>query len=182
LRKGSWRRGLSQPPVTLAAQDEALCKARLLQAMGFVDVTAISHVRVRGPSEYRGRGPKNVLAIAAGDRLRGEHSARSALAALTTRGFSDTGTARTRCGGPAGEKRLPEIIRGWRLKNPELLQPAMRATLRSASRIGRGGKTRGATQRSRRANSPRAVLGRNWRLTQDCRYMPNSEMGRGGDS
>jgi glycerol-3-phosphate dehydrogenase (NAD(P)+) len=80
--------------VTLAAQDEALA-GRLVQALGSPTFRPYHTTDVRGVEI--GGAAKNVLAIAAGIVV-GKELGASALAALTTRGFSELARLGRACG------------------------------------------------------------------------------------
>ena len=83
--------------VTLAARDEALASS-LVQALGSATFRPYHTTDVRGVEI--GGAAKNVLAIAAGI-VEGRHLGASALAALTTRGFSELARLGRACGARA---------------------------------------------------------------------------------
>ncbi|MFB9266185.1 NAD(P)H-dependent glycerol-3-phosphate dehydrogenase [Bradyrhizobium erythrophlei] len=83
--------------VTLAAKDEALA-GRLVQALGSATFRPYHTTDVRGVEI--GGAAKNVLAIAAGI-VEGRQLGASALAALTTRGFSELARLGRACGARA---------------------------------------------------------------------------------
>ena len=129
--------------VTLAAKDETL-RSALVQALGSPTFRPYHTTDVRGVEI--GGAAKNVLAIAAGIVV-GRNLGASALAALTTRGFSELVAARPRLrraqrnhGGPVGPRR----------SDPDLLQPAIaQFRARHRARPRRARRPRGQTRRGR---------------------------------
>ena len=128
--------------VTLAAKDEALASA-LVQALGSSTFRPYHTTDVRGVEI--GGAAKNVLAIAAGI-VEGRKLGASALAALTTRGFSELARLGRACGA-----RARNAGRAFRIgrSDPELLQPAV-AQFRARHRA------RARREPARRASLPRA--------------------------
>ena len=104
--------------VTLAAKDEKLA-SDLVQALGSSTFRPYHTTDVRGVEI--GGAAKNVLAIAAGI-VEGRKLGASALAALTTRGFSELARLGRACG--ARSETLVGSFRPRR-SDPELLQPAV---------------------------------------------------------
>ncbi len=132
--------------VTLAARDEKLASA-LVQALGSSTFRPYHTTDIRGVEI--GGAAKNVLAIAAGI-VEGRKLGASALAALTTRGFSELARLGRACG--ARGETLAGLSGSGR-SDPELLQPAI-AQFRARHRARDAASSRTATS-SPKASSPR---------------------------